>query len=119
MNFHGIKKRVFRLFKKVVKRILFKIPLHNIIIFESNPDYSCNTYPVFLELRKRLPNYKMVWMTSEKSAKVEGVDDVYYRDNKGFYNKQKRRYYRLLAKAFVSCNRYKKMGSISAGQVKL
>ena len=119
MNFHGIKKRVFRLFKKVVKRILFKITLHNIIIFESNPDYSCNTYPVFLELRKRLPNYKMVWMTSEKSAKVEGVDDVYYRDNKGFYNKQKRRYYRLLAKAFVSCNRYKKMGSIRAGQVSL
>ena len=106
-------------FKKTLNNIIFRIPLQNIIIFESNPDYSCNTYPVFLELRRRLPNYKMVWMTSEKSAKTKGVDDVYYRDNKHFYNRQKRRYYRFLAKAFVSCNRFSKMGSIRPGQVSL
>ncbi|MBQ8484707.1 MAG: CDP-glycerol glycerophosphotransferase family protein [Bacteroidaceae bacterium] len=105
--------------KKILKIISYRIPLQNIIIFESNPDYSCNTYPVFLELRRRLPNYKMVWMTSEKSVKAKGVDDVYYRDKKDFYNRQKRRVYRFLAKALISCNRYKKMGSVRAGQVSL
>lgn len=61
----------------------------------------------------------MVWMTSEKSVKIEGVDDVYYRDKKSFCNRQKRRFYRLMAKAFVSCNRFSKMGSTRPGQVSL
>lgn len=110
---------VKHILKKILKRILCMIPIQNIIVFESNPDYSCNTYPVFLELRRRLPRYKMVWMTSEKTDKLEGVDDVYFYDKKSFYNRQKRIFYTILAKAFISCNRYKKMGSARKGQVSL
>ena len=99
--------------------ILHKLPLLDAIIFESNPDYSCNTYPVFVEMRKRLPNYKMIWMTSKETPKQTGVYDVFYYDDKSLINKMKSKYYRSRAKALISCNRFGKMGCQREGQVSL
>lgn len=104
---------------RAANNILHKLPLLDAIIFESNPDYSCNTYPVFVEMRKRLPNYKMIWMTSKETLKQTGVYDVFYYDDKSLINKMKSKYYRSRAKALISCNRFGKMGCQREGQVSL
>lgn len=105
--------------ENIIKKILLRLPTGNIIIFESNPDYSCNTYPAFLELRKRLPNYKMIWMTSKTSVPQKGVDDVFFYNDNSFQNLLKGYFYRARAKAFITCNRFPKMGSLKKNQVSL
>lgn len=90
---------------KLLKRFLSLLPPRKIIVFESNPDYSCNTYPVFLQLKKELPHYKMVWLTWKKTPKPENVDAVYSYDDDGFWNQVKYQYYLHFAKVFISCNR--------------
>lgn len=90
---------------KWAKRLAAKLPLKKIIVFESSPDYACNTYPVYVQLRKDLPRYKMVWYTSRNTPKPMGVDAVYYYDDAGFWNEIKHQYYLHFAKAFVSSNR--------------
>ena len=78
----------------------------DIIVFESKPAYSCNTYPVYLELRKRLPKYKMVWRVHKGTPCIEGVNDIFYIDSKSLLNILKKAYYYFLAKVVVSCNNY-------------
>lgn len=85
--------------------VLSLFPLKDVVVLESNPDYSCNTYPVFLELRKRLPNYKMVWYLSKSTKKLEGTDDVVFYDDDKLPNRIKFAYYKYFSKAFVCCNR--------------
>ena len=103
----------------IANGILHKLSVLDVIVFESNPDYSCNTYPVFLEMRKRLPHYKMIWMTSKETPKHAGVYDVFYYDDNSLINKLKSKYYRSRAKALISCNRFNKMGCQRKGQVSL
>ena len=76
-----------------------------IIVFESSPDYACNTYPVFQQLRKELPDYKMVWFTSRNTPVPEGVAGVYWYDSRSFFNLVKKWYYGHFARVFVSSNR--------------
>lgn len=88
-----------------LKKLLTKAPLQNMILFESSPDYACNTYPVFRQLREELPEYKMIWWTSRKTPVQNGVDGVYYYDDESFGNRLKGWYYTHYAKAFVFSNR--------------
>ena len=90
--------------KKIFVKVISIFSLRNIIFFESVPDYSCNTYPVFCELRERLPNYKMVWYVKRSSPIVNGVDDVVYRDEKTFCGKIKLIYYKFFSKVLISSN---------------
>lgn len=90
---------------KQIKEIFWKLPLRKIIVFESAPDYACNTYPVFLELKKMLPDYKMVWYTFQGTEPVEGVDGIYTSNGQGVRQDLLREYYDHYAKAFISCNR--------------
>lgn len=91
--------------KALVKRTLFNLPLRKIIVFESSPDYACNTYPVFLQLRKILPDYKMVWWTSRKTPKPNGVDGVFYYDSDEKWNNRISQYYLNRSKVLISSNR--------------
>lgn len=91
--------------KKCVNRMFANAPLKKIIIFESSPDYACNTYPAYLQLRQLLPDYKMVWWTSRNSPKPDGVDDAYFYDGKTLWDKVKAWYYPHFARAFVTSNR--------------
>lgn len=62
-----------------LKKILYLLPLKRTIIFESCPDFSDNTFPVFEELIKRGVNkkYKMIWMThKEYSADIFQTENV-------------------------------------------
>jgi len=97
--------------------IINKFSICDIIVFESNPDYSCNTYPVFLELRKRLPKYRMVWKVHKGTPCIQEANDVIYIDSYTLLNKIKKTYYCYLAKAFVSCNSY--WGKYRKGQINL
>lgn len=103
--------------KKVIEVLVHWLPLKSIIVFESNPDYACNTYPAFLELRKRLPKYKMVWNTKHGTPLIDGVDAAFYYEDKGMINKLKSYYFRCFAKAFITSNRF--MGNFRKGQVSL
>ena len=88
-----------------VGRLLSLLPLHNTILFESSPDFACNSYPVYLRLRKELPDYKMVWYVSEEKAAPEGVDDTVVYDSFHPARRLKELYYLHTAKAIISCNR--------------
>lgn len=89
---------------KFFEKVLSLFPLKNNIIFESNPDYSCNTFPVFCELKCRLPKYKFVWYTKKSTPMVNGVDDVVYNDDKGVFNRMKLLYYKWFSKVLICSN---------------
>ena len=89
----------------LAEKMLSILPTHNTILFESSPDFACNTYPVFLQLRKELPNYKMVWGVAEETGIPEGVDDIFLFGSSGVLAKLKELYYMHTARAIVSCNR--------------
>ena len=89
---------------KKLKQLIWKLPLQNILVFESVPEFACNTYPVFLELKKQLPNYKMVWFLPEGAENIGGADAVFSYSDKGLSRKLRQCWYAYFAKAFISCN---------------
>ncbi len=103
-----MKKLLLKLYKILIKILCF-LPMKNIIVFESNPDYACNTYPVFKYIKEHYHEYKCVWMVNKGSEKHPLADDVLYLYDKGLINLIKKFYYRLFAKAFISCNRFQQM----------
>lgn len=100
-----MKKLARKLYKFLFKMLCF-LPLKKIIVFESNPDYACNTYPVFLYVKRNYPKFKCVWFVNKDTVKHPLADDVVHIGDNSFINMVKKFYYRLFAKAFVSCNRY-------------
>lgn len=91
--------------KTVIKKILRSLPLRKIIVLESNPEFSCNSYPVYLELKKRCPDYKLVWMVSEGKRNTVNADAVFTHDGKRLLALLLRLYYFYFSRVFVSCNR--------------
>lgn len=90
------------MFKKLLKKIFFLfMPLRNVILFESAPDYSDNTRAVFDEMLRRGLNkkYKFVWLVKTPyQFKEENIISVSQRD------KIKQRYYYSVAKLIICCN---------------
>jgi len=102
---HPIIKAAAKAGMSLVGSVLSLLPLRNTILFESHPDYTCNTYPAFLQLRKDLPEYKMVWCVTPGSEKPEGVDDTFDYGSRKLFPWLKGKYYLHTAKAIISCNR--------------
>ncbi len=92
----------FRPFK-VLKKAIDSIPLQNIIMFESFPDFSGSSEALFGELIKRGLNkkYIMVWKLSSPQHDFPHYKNVYY-----VYNKNILKLFQHLAKLFISENRY-------------
>lgn len=90
---------------RLAEACLSALPLRDTILFESSPDFSCNTYPAFLQLRKELPNYKLVWYVSGDADVPEGVDDFFVYNSSALMQRLKAKYYLHTAKAFVFSNR--------------
>ena len=97
--------------KKLIKKIigfLFELLTlkKNVIVFESNPDLSDNTYYVFKELLNKGYNskYKFVWFlySSNKNDHPQYKNVKYINANKTF----NRLFYKHKAKAMIFCNRY-------------
>lgn len=103
----GLKKYV----KFVVDKITDIIPISNVILFESSPEYTDNTKAVFDEmLRRNLNNeYKLIW-ACEKEEKREYFNEK-FQDTENvfainFSSKIYKFYYRKTAKAFICCNMF-------------
>lgn len=93
--------------KRIIKRAARMLPMKNIILFESSPDYACNTFPVYQQLRRMLPSYRLVWMVSKDCpSRITGWKEgtcVY--DNWTRWNRVKFWYYTMFSKATISSNR--------------
>ena len=93
------------------KHILGILPVRDRIVFESNPDLACNTYPVYREMISRGLNqrYELIWMVSnpENFADVQEqnvrFEPLIPSSRMGYYRK-----HLILAQArcLISCNRY-------------
>lgn len=101
----GIKKVIKGIIKKLVVLIL---PIKNIGFFESVPDLSDNTKPVFDEMIKRgmNENYKFVWLVKTKSSDLPKIKNVSYlaRDDRFFAKKEL--YYHYYSRFKVCCNAF-------------
>lgn len=88
----------------------FNIPLKKIILFESKPDYSDNTYAVYQEMLKEKLNkdFKFVWIVNDKSKykdiKIKNVKFI-NKNSKGF-DRLKISYYRHFAQFIIDSNDY-------------
>ena len=94
------------LIKSAAELVLKKIPMKNIIVLESIPDFSDNTRAVFNELVKRRINesYQLVWTTHEKTQlpdDLKNIKNVFCADMNSFKYKY---YYSYFAKAIIISN---------------
>ena len=99
--------------KNILKRIFCLLPLKNIIIFESHPDFADNTYWFFefLVREKHIQKkYKLVWFVNKNEniktelcgARILCVNISDARLSQKF----KRMYYNYTAKIIIECNQY-------------
>ena len=92
--------------KKLIKKLLGLFPVADTILFESAPDLSDNTKPVFDEFIARGINsrYRLVWICSDEyPSKYPKYNNVEYVTRE---HKVKCLYFRYTAKAVICCNRF-------------
>lgn len=94
-----------KILKRMIRFVFLHLPLRNIILFESSPDYSCNSYPVYLRMKEELRNYKLVWAVGDTQNRLETKSSSFCLYTCGLINHIKFRYYHFLAKAMISSNR--------------
>lgn len=92
--------------KSYLRKVIYnmKYMLQNIIILESNPDFSDNSYGVYQELIKRGLNkkYKIVWFVDKNIFDDVKDANVYFIESSSL----KAKYYRMFAKYIIDCNKY-------------
>lgn len=112
--------------KQILKKILMScfclLPLQNIILFESHPDYSDNTLALFEYFLKKGLNekYKLVWLLNyETTEKMTGIKNVHsiYRYPKSFKARIEFYYLYCCAKYIIDCNQY--VNPVRKNQVRL
>ena len=100
--------------KSLLRKLLYKM-IHvcaprKCIIFESVPDFSDNTRPVFDEmLRRGLDNkYTLVWFVSgKKELRIRNTNIKYINSEAtGLTEKIRSLFYRASAKCLICCNRF-------------
>lgn len=87
-----IKDEILKFIKKIVKYIITKLPLQNIILLESYPDYTDNALAVFNELIKRKINkkYKIIWITDKD---IPLPQDLAFKNVSSLYKEEKDKYF--------------------------
>ena len=90
-------------------------PLKNIIVLESVPDCSDNTWAVFQEMMKRglFKQYKLVWRVSKAHSFLQYPNTDYLDTNDAHGRRKYLRYVRC-AKCLICCNNF--LGSTRKGQ---
>lgn len=95
---------------KQVKELFYKLPigflLRNIILLESKPDMSDNTYYVYKELLKRNinDNYRIVWFINDINRFSDIREKNVYLVNRK--DRVKYIYYSVISKYIIDCNEY-------------
>ena len=101
--------------KKMLVRTALKIlsflPVKKVMIFESSPDFACNTYPVYSYLKNsnELKNWRFMWFVSNDKfiPKDFPRKDVIYIEPSGLKETLRHLYYRATAAALVMSNNAK------------
>lgn len=107
-------------FLKKVRDLLYRnfiteklIPVKEQILLESAPDFSDNTYSLYLEMLKNnyQKKYKIIWLITN-----DNIKEAFYRNDisyfninkKGFINNLKLQYLINTSKFIITCNRFYK-----------
>lgn len=102
------KKEKVKVMKSRLKKLIGKVlPLRNSIVFESNPEFGCNTLPVYNELVKRgiRKKYQIYWLVKNKAiykGEKHGIKYINY-EEKGFA-KVRRAYILCTSKLLIFSN---------------
>lgn len=96
--------------KEKLKKIICKIlPLRNRIVFESNPEFSCNALPVYEEMVKRgiRDKYEIYWLVEDKNKYTDDISGNKYLNyiETGICN-LKKKYILATSKALIFTNRF-------------
>lgn len=94
--------------KLTLKKLICKVfPLRNSIVFESNPEFGCNTLPVYEELVKRgiRNRYQIYWLVQDKEKYKDDTSGNKYinYEEKGL-SKIRRAYVLCTSKALIFSN---------------
>ena len=88
-----------------VGKIMNLFPLSRTIVFESIPDFSCNTYPVYRKIREALPSYSLVWLVHKRTKDCPpGTKAVYTGKDQTFREFFLHQWYLLRCSVMVSSN---------------
>ena len=101
--------KIAKLILKIMYYLSFDFVLKDIILFESNPDYSDNTKYVFEELVNRKVNekVKMIWFVKNKDLyKNINYKNVYFLNRNTFKEKLVFLYYNMFSRYIIDCNNY-------------
>lgn len=95
-----------------ILKVFSLLPMKKVIIFESSPDFACNTYPVYEALRshdKIKGKWRLMWFVSDEKFVPDDFprEDILYLEPSGIKENLKHLYYRATAAAIVMCNRVK------------
>lgn len=95
-----------KLIKKLICRIL---PLRNRIVFESNPEFSCNALPVYEEMVRRgaRKKYEIYWLVEDKSKYNNDLSgNKYLNYTEVGLSKLKKKYILATSKVLIFTNRF-------------
>lgn len=103
--------------KRLKEKICLFLPIKNVGLFESVPDLSDNTKPVFDEMLKRGMNkkYKFVWIVKKITDDLPEIENVSYLARNDRLFRIKKFYYRVVSRFFLCCNDF--LCTIREGQV--
>ncbi len=103
-----LKKAIKRIIKSVIKIMAIFVPTKDYIVFESIPDLSDNTFPVFCEMLSRNlhEKYKFIWLVSDKTKQFPPYPNTVFLDVTSLKNRIKFTWYSLQAKCNISGNRF-------------
>lgn len=93
-------------------KIFSILPMKKVILFESSPDFACNTFPVYEALKnsKELgKDWRLMWFISNEKFIPDGFSkkDTVYLTPSGLKETLRHLYYRATAAAMVTANRNK------------
>lgn len=95
--------------KKKLKEIILKLlPLKNRIVFESNPEFSCNALPVYEEMVRRgiRDKYEVYWLVEDKNKYNDDTSgNKYLNYIETGLGKIKKKYILATSKALIFTNR--------------
>ena len=92
--------------QSLMKGVLRWIPLRDEIVLESVPDFSCNAYPVYLKLREKYPEFKLVWaVNDERSAQFHHADGVIKAYPETLFEKLRSVRHLYACRGIIACNK--------------
>lgn len=103
--------KLIGVFLEAYRRFLRLMPVKKTVVFESNPEFSCNTYPVYRYLidKKHLDDdFHIVWLVSDpdNAPKLKNTSYVkFWAENDSLIQRMKYNYVLNSSACLIYCNR--------------